>query len=168
MFRKKKIAQLKQQVQERDFTLICQFCAGGVIYHDLGMQFLSPTINLAFDGPDFVKFCSDIPRYINSELVEVETDQVPYPVGRLDDVEIRFVHYKTFDEAKQKWEERSKRIHYEKILVMATDRDGMSSAECMEAFDKLPYKKSCIHLRSIRNILGACIARSFVRNPVWA
>lgn len=141
VWRKRRIAALSQSVQARDFTIICQFCAGGLIYHDLGMQFLSPTINLAFDGPDFIKFCSDIPKYLNAELVEYPTDEVPYPVGRLEDVEIRFIHYKTFGEAKQKWEERSKRINYNKILVMATDRDGMDRAECMDAFDKLPYKK---------------------------
>ena len=66
---------------------------------------------------------------------------MPYPVGHLDDVEIRFVHYKSFEEAKKKWEERSKRINWNKIIVMATDRDGMDTPECMEAFDKLPYKK---------------------------
>lgn len=105
------------------------------------MQFLSPTINLAFDGPDFVRFCSDIERYVKAELIEYKTEEVPYPVGHLDDIEIRFVHYKSFEEAKQKWEERCRRINYQRIVIMATDRDGMDSDECMEAFDKLPYKK---------------------------
>lgn len=113
----------------------------GVIYHDLKMRFLSPTVNLAFDGPDFVKFCSNLKKYLNTELIEYKTNEVPYPVGRLDDVEIRFVHYKSFEEAKKKWEERSKRINFDKIVVMATDRDGMGTPECMAEFDKLPYKK---------------------------
>lgn len=141
LFRKKKVNRLNERVNSRDFTIIASFCVGGVIYHDLGMQFSSPTVNLAFDGPDFVKFCSDLKGYLSKELTEVKTDAVPYPVGRLDDVEIRFVHYKTFEEAKKKWEERSRRVNFDKILVMACDRDGMGSPECMAQFDKLPYKK---------------------------
>lgn len=140
-FRKNKVLSFNNAVTNRDFTIICQCCVGGVIYHDLGMQFLSPTINLAFDGPDFVKFCSDLPKYLNTELVEHLTNEVPYPVGRLDDVEIRFVHYKSFEEAKKRWEDRCKRINFNKILIMAHDRDGMNSAECMAAFHELPYKK---------------------------
>lgn len=73
--------------------------------------------------------------------MEYKTNEVSYPVGHLDDVEIHFIHYKSFKEAKEKWEERSKRVNFDKILVMATDRDGMGSEECMKAFDKLPYKK---------------------------
>ena len=141
IFRKNKVRKLNREIEDRDFTIISQFCAGGLLYHDLKMKFLSPTINLAFDGPDFVKFCSNLEKYLNVELVEIKTDEVSYPVGRLGDVEIRFVHYKTFEEAKKKWEERSKRINFEKIVVMAHDRDGMNSDECMAAFDKLPYKK---------------------------
>lgn len=141
LFRKNRVRVLNDSVKDRDFTIICQFCAGGLIYHDLKMQFLSPTINLAFDGPDFVKFCGDLQKYLNIELVEVKTNEVPYPVGRLDDVEIRFVHYKSFEEAKKKWEERCKRINFQKIVVMATDRDGMGTKECMAEFNKLPYKK---------------------------
>ena len=141
VFRKSKVRKLNNSIVDKDFTIISQFCVGGVIYHDLKMQFLSPTINLAFDGPDFVKFCFDFEKYLKAELVEVQTNEVPYPVGRLEDVEIRFVHYKSFEEAKQKWVERSKRINFEKIIVIAHDRDGMNSEDCMAAFDKLPYEK---------------------------
>ena len=132
---------LKKNINIKEFSLITQNCIGGVLYNDLGMQFLSPTINLSFDGPDFIKFVQNLKYYISLELVEFSTNEVTYPVGHLDDIEIRFNHYTTFCEAKQKWDERKNRINYNKIYVIATDRDGMTNYNCMEQFDKLSYPK---------------------------
>lgn len=133
--------ELHNNLSSKEFSIIASFCGGGTLYHDAGMQFLSPTINLAFDGEDFIKFVGNLKLYLQTELEEYKTEEVSYPVGRLQDVEIRFVHYHTFDEAARKWKERSKRINFDNIIIMATDRDGMGTAECMAAFDKLPYKK---------------------------
>lgn len=132
----------KKEVIHKDFTIIASFCGAGTLYHDNGMKFLSPTINLAFDGPDFCNFCENLQYYLKQELIEVKTDAVPYPVGRLgENIEVRFVHYKSFEEAKRKWEERAKRVNYKKIFIMCTDRDGMNLPECIERFDNLPYPK---------------------------
>ena len=140
--RKKQNKYMKKKLRQNDFTIIASFCGGGTLYHDIGMRFLSPTINMAFDGKDFCTFCENLRDNVLQEITEYKTDKVTYPVGRIgDDIEIRFVHYKTFQEAKEKWEERAKRINYEKIFIMATDRDGMSSEECIRRFDNLPYKK---------------------------
>ncbi len=139
--RKKMNLELHNRLKDRRFSIIASFCGGGTLYHDAGLQFLSPTINLAFDGPDFIKFVGNLKEYLNIELEEYKTNEVSYPVGRLHDVEVRFVHYNTFNEAINKWTERSKRITFDNIVIMATDRDGMGTPECMEAFDKLPYKK---------------------------
>ena len=132
---------LRSEITNEGFSIICSNCIGGKIYHSLGREFLSPTINMAFDGPDFIRFVMNLEKYINEELVENVSGEVDYPVGRLDDVEIQFVHYKTFEEAKKKWEERKQRINFSNLYVIATDRDGMGNEECMKAFDKLPYKK---------------------------
>jgi len=139
--RKKLNAKLHNDLSSKKFSIIASFCGGGTLYHDAGVQFLSPTINLAFDGEDFIKFVCNLKSYLQMDLQEYKTEEVPYPVGRLHDVEIRFVHYRTFDEAERKWKERSKRINFDNIIVMATDRDGMGTDACMAAFDKLPYKK---------------------------
>lgn len=128
-------------VSNKDFSIFASFCGGGTLYHDIGMKFLSPTINLAFDGPDFLSFVENLEENLRKEIIEYKTDKVTYPVGRIDDIEIRFVHYENFDSAVQKWKERCLRVNFDKILIMATDRDGMNSPECLERFDKIPYHK---------------------------
>ena len=48
-------------LKNRDITIISANCVGGVIYHDLGLAFNSPTINLFFSASDYVK-CRDKQR----------------------------------------------------------------------------------------------------------
>ena len=43
-------------LKNKDFTIISHNCVGGVIYHDLGLKFNTPTINLFFMAKDFIKY----------------------------------------------------------------------------------------------------------------
>ena len=44
----------------------------------------------------------------------------------LDDIEIHFNHYISFEEAKNKWDERKRRINYDNIYIVMYDRGGLS------------------------------------------
>lgn len=120
-------------------SIITNHCVGGIISHDLGLKFLSPTVNLKILPDDFVKFVKNLKEYLELDFVLVESG-LPYPVGRLKDIMVYFVHYKSFDEAVKKWNERKKRIDFNNIRIIMTVRDGAKS-ETLKEFDALPYKK---------------------------
>lgn len=64
----------KQKLKNENFTILASECAGGVIYHKLGLKFLSPTINLWFKPSDFLKFLNNLEYYLNSApLIEEKT-----------------------------------------------------------------------------------------------
>lgn len=44
----------------------------------------------------------DMDKYLNLELKEYKDVTRNYPVGKLGYIEIKFMHYKTFEEAKVK------------------------------------------------------------------
>ena len=48
-----------------DVSIISMNCTGGILYHDLGLKFLSPTINLFFRAEDFIKFCENLDYYLS-------------------------------------------------------------------------------------------------------
>jgi uncharacterized protein (DUF1919 family) len=121
-------------------TIISCNCTGGVMYHDLGWQFMSPTINLYMNCADYVKFCENLDYYLSIKLSPCPDTDREYPVALLDDLKVYMVHYKTFTEAEQKWEERKKRVDMQNIRIIATDRDGCTE-ELKVRFSKLPYKK---------------------------
>ncbi|MGM9534774.1 MAG: DUF1919 domain-containing protein, partial [Intestinibacter sp.] len=135
---KKLIKNAKERLNNKEFTIISQNCTGGVFYHDMGMQFLSPTINLHIKSNDYIKFVKNIKSYIEKDL-DMRYGEF-YPIGKLDDIEIYFNHYNTCQEAFDKWNERKTRINYDNLIVIMTDRDGFTSTE-MEEFKKLKYKK---------------------------
>ena len=98
---------MKDLNKNNDLTLIARDCIGGTLYHQLGLRFLSPTINLFFTPEDFNYFCLDLKSYIDGKLEESKDENLPYPVGVLypkegKPIKIYFMHYETFDLAKTK------------------------------------------------------------------
>lgn len=120
-------------------SIITNHCIGGIISHDLGLKFLSPTVNLKILPDEFIKFVENLDKYLNAEFVKVDSD-LPYPVAKLEDITVYFVHYKSFEEAVAKWKERAKRVNFNNIRIIMTAREG-ASYETLKRFDALPYKK---------------------------
>lgn len=134
----KRLTAIHKDLQVQDITLVSQNCIAGVLYHDAGCPFLSPTVNTFIKEPDFVKFVLNLRHYLECEL-ELRWGE-EYPIGRLDDIEIQFMHYGTCEDAKESWERRKARINYDKIVVLATDRDGFDDA-VYQLWKTIPYPK---------------------------
>lgn len=117
-------ARMKAQLVERNFSILSQNCIGGVLYHDMGLQFLSPTVNLYFTGPDFVRFVLNLDHYLDIDPV-MAWDET-HPVGNLEDITIHFMHYGTCAEAWRDWNRRKARINKGKILVLCTDMENFT------------------------------------------
>lgn len=141
-FREKLNEKIRKELENtKEFTIFSNNCLGGVFYHDAARQFTSPLINTAMDGKDFIRFLKNPRYYLGKELEFFKWSGIEYPVARIDDIEIRFVHYSSEEECVQKWKERSERIVWNNIFVIATNHDGMYQEECMKEFDELKYNK---------------------------
>lgn len=131
------------RLKNRNATIISSNCNGEFIYYDMRMPFLSPTINLSFDMNDYVKLLENLQWYMSQPITPYPDERFNFPCGMLADIEIRFNHYKTFEEAVEKWEERKRRINWDNLYVMAIDGDNCSE-ESLQRFDALPYKHKVI------------------------
>lgn len=116
----------RSRLKNKDITILSSNCTGGLVYHDLGLQFLSPTVNLSIDSPDFVKMVSNLKYYMSLDPVEFVDERYECPCGMIGDIEVHFTHYKTFEEGRNKWNERKKRINYDNIYVITNDNDGLT------------------------------------------
>lgn len=133
---------IAMNLNNQSFSLITNNCMGGFMLHDLGLQFNSPFVNLWIKPMDFIKYLSDFEHYIYSDLVFIPSE-FEYPVALLDDITIYFAHYKSKEEAKQKWEERTVRINFDNLFVVLLESNDCRY-EDLEAFDKIPIKnKKC-------------------------
>ena len=144
--KRKKINQImRSRLQNKDVTIISSNCNGGVISHDLGLQFCSPTVNLFMKANDFIQFCEHLTYYMQIDRFEVCTDpktvgNVSYPVAFLDDILLFLVHYDSVEEAEKAWNRRKQRVNWENIVIFTTDRDGMTE-DLKDRFEMLPYRK---------------------------
>ena len=104
-----------------EFTLLTSDCMAGLIYHTMGRQFLSPTINMSINDSDFLKLLTDFDYYFSHDIEFIESPH--YPIGYIgnDDkrIKINFEHYKTKEEASEKWYSRKKRIVDNMFVVLA-------------------------------------------------
>lgn len=137
-FRKFRNENNKKRLLNFEPTILCNNCTGGIILHDLGLEFKTPTINLFFRGIDFFKFVENLDYYLGVELKRKEVKE-EYPVFNLGDLELHFLHYKNEKQAIDAWDRRKKRINKDNLYIMWTFFGG-TDEKLLERFENLPYK----------------------------
>lgn len=164
---------LQKKLKITNFSIISNNCWGGAIYQKYGLVYRTPTVGLYILGHDFVKFAERLEHYLACKLEfiswenstiyeEIKTDK-SYPVARLDDIEIYFMHYLTEEDAAKKWYRRVKRINRDHILFKLSQRE-CCFREDIEKFMSLPLEnKLCfaydevegtIHIPELKNWSG--------------
>lgn len=132
------------RLKNRDFTIICNNCVGGVIYHELNQKFCSPTINLFFPkASQYVKFCANLEYYLNADIYEKRAE-CDYPIGMLDDdIEIHFMHYDSFEEAVRIWHKRCERVDFNNLYFIFIQKAGCTEKDIND-FLELSYKNKIV------------------------
>jgi len=141
-----------KKINNTDFSIICNNCWGGYIYRFFGLPYNSPTIGLYIYPKDFIKFLGELEEYLKKEIIFIKPEDSRYyselkrkeqlnvPIGKLGDIEIIFLHYKSEDEAREKWTRRTERVNYNNIIVKFSQMNGCTFDE-MQSFELLNFKK---------------------------
>lgn len=134
---------LKGKVTNKDLTIFSNNCWAAEVYKELDIKYQTPMVGLYVLTDDYVKMLEDLQAYMQYELKFIKrSEKSIYPIGLLHDVELHFMHYKTEEEAMEKWNRRKERINYDNLFIELSDRDDLS-IETYERFNMLPYKKIC-------------------------
>ena len=113
---------LRSKLRNRDFSLLSPNCYAGIIYHRLGLEYTSPTINLLFPiKKQYLKFISNLEYYLSKELVFIHDPAYSCPVAMLEDVKLVFNHYSTPEQAESAWNRRKGRINYSNLFIIFDD-----------------------------------------------
>lgn len=162
---------IRKRIGKRNFTIIANNCWAGRAYQYLGMPYLSPTVGLYFFAEDYIKFIMNLRYYLSLDLQFISVEYSRYqeelrkrnenilaiPIGILDDVEIVFLHYKSEEEAKNKWNRRLQRINYDDIILKFSNMN-LCTEEHILKFDTLPF-----HNKFVLN----CIKRSEIQSEIY-
>lgn len=134
-----------RELQRSRLSIISRSCFGGIISNRLGLQFYSPFVNLWLNEEDFTSLLRNPRAYMDENLVFKSKayrdysgfDVATYTCGN---VSLVMEHYKDFDEAVKKWDERKKKINWDNLLIVTIT----GNPEILREFDTLPYdKKVC-------------------------
>ena len=134
-----------RRLQRLQLSIFAQNCFGGMISNMLGLPFRSPFVNLLLIDEDFIKFLREPHSYLNEKLIFKDTafnnfDKFYFPVVKLSNIDLYMTHYRDFDTAVAKWNERKQRINWFNLFVTAYTEDE----KILQEFDALPYgKKVC-------------------------
>ena len=88
---------------------------------------------------DFIELVENLDVYMEKEL-ELEKMQYyslsksDYPVVKLGDVRLNFLHYASYEKARYCWEKRKKRINWNDLFIMMYTK----KPEIAERFTRLP------------------------------
>lgn len=139
---------LRKKLYAKEFSLITQNCIGGVIYHMFGLPFQSPTINMFIEDENFVKLAEAPEYYLKIKPIPIEDcyvdpidDSIKYPVIGIDDVRLCCLHYKNCNEAIEQWERRCKRVHFDKLFIVANTWNLHDNIDLIKRIDniKVPH-----------------------------
>lgn len=158
---KKNLGKLKVS----DFSIISSNCWGGILYSDLKIPYKTPFVNMFMHAPCYIKLLQDFLPYMAKELVIVRQSKykeelTDYPVGLLGDIEIHFIHYNLNDDVVGKWRARLKRVNFEKLLFVLSERDGCS-IENLKEFDALSWTNKLSFTAKKHGL------KSEIHLPIW-
>lgn len=147
IFRNLKNFDYRRKNHNHDFTIICQNCLAGIIYSQLGMKFLSPTINMFIEDENFIKLVYNFKHYMSVEP-EAITDRyvdpidpnVVYPKIKIDDIEVCCLHYRDCDEAIEAWNRRRVRVNFKNVFVIGNAWNMHFRRDLIDRLCSNPYK----------------------------
>ena len=133
--KKARINRMRKKLMKKDITLFTPNCLGGILFHDLGLQFLSPTVNLMLTQKDFLEFVLNLDDYLSGEFEFFKHNEHCCPCACLTPkngdkkITIVFTHYHSEQEALDKWNARKERINKDNIFIFMQERDGVTKED---------------------------------------
>jgi Exopolysaccharide biosynthesis protein len=136
------------RLKNKNPTIFCSNCVGGMIYHDLRLQFRSPTVNLFMSHNDFLCFLESIDYYLHCEIEQIHEEGIAYPVGLMrrgnESVKLHFVHFRTFEEAAEKWRNRCARVDLNNAFVIMEYAPIKEDDPLWKRFCALPFDNKAV------------------------
>lgn len=122
---------MRRLLKNKEITLLCPNCLGGILFHDLDLKFNSPTVNLMMTQRDFLQMVFNLDKYQKGTLHFYEDSEMSCPCAYLEaenlpSLKIIFTHYNNDEEAYLKWNERYARIKRENMFICLQERDGIT------------------------------------------
>jgi len=119
-----------------DDVIFGNSCVSGWVYTQMGKVYNNPFIWHYFqDGMDYIKVCKNFDYYLNQEPILISEDlkdgrypyhpkiSKDYPIMKLGDVNVHFIHHTDGDEVVDKYLRRRDRLTEYNLIPVAWDTE---------------------------------------------
>lgn len=163
-------------ISKKDFCIFSNDCWGAELYRRMEIPYNTPFVGLMLMAPCYIKFLKDPHKYFESKLEFISESKYQminelrnkigkFPIGKILDIEIHFQHYKSEEEAMEKWNRRKLRINWDNIYVKFTMDKDYASEDHLNDFESLPYlRKVCFSKFAYPNSKSCIKLNKFVEN----
>ena len=152
-----------RQLQRSRLSIFVRDCFGGMLSHTLGLEFFSPFVNLYLLEDEYIRFIRHPRVYMEEEFnfqknLYDPSNTTYFPVATLGNISLYLLHYKSFKEAEDKWNQRKNKINWYNLLpVMYT-----SDPEILQKFEETSHGKK-VAFTSFKSDSPV----AFYINPEW-
>ena len=136
----------RKKNKQTEITFVSQNCIGGVLYHMLGLEFKSPTINMFIEDENFVKLAENPRHYFQIDAepfeerhIDANDNALCYPVIKVDDILLCCQHFSNCEEAVLAWNKRRIRVNFDNIYVIASSWNLHERKDLVERINNLPW-----------------------------
>jgi uncharacterized protein (DUF1919 family) len=144
------------RLRKTQFCLVSNNCLGRRLYQILGRDYNTPFVGLFMMPECFTELVVNFKDYMSREIQFVNESKYPthnqqrnsgrhYPIGRLGNTEIHFLHYKSEQEALEKWNRRKRRIDYDHLYYVMVANGPYNEAMLTNFAGPNPNNKVCFH-----------------------
>ena len=136
------------RLRNRSVSIISNDCFSSFMYQFYKIPFNSPFVGLMIMPDDYLKLLENpsiletppaMTTSSHSRYKHIVVDKAEYPLGILPGgIEIHFLHYKSVEEAFDKWTRRLKRLDWNNCIVKFSYNNGCTD-DHLKQFDALPF-----------------------------
>jgi len=146
-----------RRLEKSKFCIVANNCFGSRFYKILNREYNTPFIGVFILPECFVKLVANFEYYIGLDMKFEENSKYDYinklrrnhdedyPLGLLGDVEINFLHYKTKEEAIEKWNRRKSRMDWDQLHFIMIANGPCDEDRMVEFIQNEPQNKVCFH-----------------------
>ena len=140
----------RRRLGSRSLVLISNNCWGYELYRSLGREYATPFVGLYVYPECYLRILRNkFPDRLTLHEFGHRSRYLPqpasHPIGYLEDgEEVHFLHYRSIDEAREKWHRRLQRMRASlqlrdtRLAIKMCDRDGCQEVDLAE-FHQLPF-----------------------------
>jgi len=142
----------------KPYCIISNNCYGLDYYKKQQIPYNTPFVGLFLYSDCYIRLLENFDEFMRLELTYCmfsKYGKTTYPVGNLGkDIEIHFLHYKTFQEASDKWKRRKARMYpLSECIIKMCDRDGFGKTHGQRFLD-LPLENKLLFVTEKNNFYG--------------